>query len=367
MKELIFKKLNLKILRFFLISILIFGIIVWTLQSIKYFDFVVEDGHGINIYFLYTLFNFPKIIHRILPFVFFISLFYTLIIYELIGELDIFWLNGINKILFLKKVLVVSIILMIFQIILGSFISPFSQLKSRNLLKNSNIDFFSSLIEEGKFINITQGLTIFVENKNNDGSFNNIFIEDDNNEEVSKMIYAAKGFLIDNNKVKMLRLYNGQVINRGISRINIFDFDKIDFNLQNLNSKSIIEPKIQEIDSMILLGCIFNFLDNSKIFNCDESIIKDIKQELVKRFIKPIYIPLIALMCIYLILFSKKKSNYKRNTYSIFIITFFILLLSETSLRYLSVSNYYLSIYLAIPLVIFLVGYYVLKYKIAND
>ena len=147
MKQLIFTKLNLKILRFFLISILIFGIIVWTLQSIKYFDFVAEDGHGLKIYFLYTLFNFPKIINRILPFVFFISLFYTLIVYESEGELEIFWLNGISKLLFAKKILFISVILMICQIILGSYISPLSQLKARNLLKNSNIDFFSSLIE----------------------------------------------------------------------------------------------------------------------------------------------------------------------------------------------------------------------------
>lgn len=67
----IFNKFIEDIIKFFLITVLFLGIIVWTLQAINYFDFVTEDGHGLKIYFLYTVFNFPKIIHRILPFVFF--------------------------------------------------------------------------------------------------------------------------------------------------------------------------------------------------------------------------------------------------------------------------------------------------------
>ena len=38
------------------------GVIVWTLQAVKYFDFVTQDGHGLKIYFSYIVFNFPKII-----------------------------------------------------------------------------------------------------------------------------------------------------------------------------------------------------------------------------------------------------------------------------------------------------------------
>ena len=38
------------------------GLIVWTLQAVNYFDFVSEDGHGLKVYFSYTILNFPKII-----------------------------------------------------------------------------------------------------------------------------------------------------------------------------------------------------------------------------------------------------------------------------------------------------------------
>ena len=110
------------------------GLIVWTLQAVNYFDFVTQDGHGLKVYFYYTLLNFPKIIHRILPFIFFISLFYIIINYEKKNELSIFWINGISKVKFLNKILYFSIVLMVLQSLIGAYISPFSQFESRHII-----------------------------------------------------------------------------------------------------------------------------------------------------------------------------------------------------------------------------------------
>ena len=81
MKKLIFKKFAEDTLILFLIMSLTVGMIVWTLQAVNYFDYVTQDGHGLKTYFTFTMFNFPKIIHRIIPFIFFISLFYLLSYY----------------------------------------------------------------------------------------------------------------------------------------------------------------------------------------------------------------------------------------------------------------------------------------------
>ena len=61
------------------------------------------------------------------------------------------------------------------------------------------MDFFTSLIKHGKFINAVKGLTIFIDQKNEDGSYSDIFI-DDSTKASSKMIYAKNGILIDNDK-----------------------------------------------------------------------------------------------------------------------------------------------------------------------
>ena len=176
MKKLIFRNFYTDTTKFFIIALLSIGLIVWTLQAVNYFDYVTEDGHGLKVYIYYSILSLPKIIHRIFPFIFFISLFFTLINYESRNELNIFWINGVNKKNFLKKILSYSLIVMTIHLILTSYISPLSQLKARNYLKNSNVDFFSSLIKDKKFINVVKELTIFIDKKNPDGSFQNVFI-----------------------------------------------------------------------------------------------------------------------------------------------------------------------------------------------
>jgi len=275
MKKLIFRKFTQDTLVFFAASVLIMALIVWTLQAVNYFDFVTQDGHGLKVYFFYTILNFPKIVHRILPFIFFLSLFYTIVNYELKNELSIFWVNGISKIKFTNKIISFSLVIMIFQILLGSYVSPASQLKAREYLKNSNVDFFTSLIQEGKFINVVKGLTIFINNKNADGSYSDIYL-DDSTKNYSKMIYAKYGFIFDDKEKKIFKLFNGKVINNEQTKINTFEFDQIDFNLADFSTNTITEPKVQELGSLSLLSCFFFSKDkNINKFKCEDSILKE--------------------------------------------------------------------------------------------
>ena len=60
MKKLIFKKITFDLLIFFSFTVVLLGLIVWTLQAINYFDLVAEDGHGISIYLYFSILNFQK-------------------------------------------------------------------------------------------------------------------------------------------------------------------------------------------------------------------------------------------------------------------------------------------------------------------
>ena len=370
MKKLIFRKFARDTLVFFILMCLVIGLIVCTLQAVKYFDFVVQDGHGLKTYFSYIILNFPKIIHRIIPFIFFISLFYMLTDYEMRNELLIFWTSGISKISFTNRVLFFSIILTILQIGIGSYFSPLSQYKGREFLKNSNIDFFTSLIKEGKFINAVDRLTIFIKKENDDGSFSQIFI-DDSSKATSKMIYAKNGLIIESKKKKIFKLFNGQVISKDDDKINVFQFEAIDFNLADFSSNTILTPKIQELPSHVLLSCNFKFF--AKIFNtkniqflCRDSIKDEINQELFKRFYKPLYIPIITIMCCFLIIVPKNNIFFKRNQKLTFVITFLIIVLSEASLRYSTTSYLNTLLYLLMPWLIFTIIYSIFYKRVKN-
>ena len=82
MKKIIFKNFLRETTEFFVLSSCAVTIIVWVIQAVNYLEFVTEDGHSFKIYFLYTIYSLPKIFNKLMPFMFFFSIFFTLIKYE---------------------------------------------------------------------------------------------------------------------------------------------------------------------------------------------------------------------------------------------------------------------------------------------
>ena len=370
MKKLLFQKFLLDTFKSFVIISLSIGLIVWVIQAVGFLDYVIEDGHSLYIYFSYTILNLPKIFHRILPFVFFISLFYQISQYELKNELLIFWTNGVNKINFINAIVIYSLLITLFQIFLGTYVSPLSQNEARSFLRNSNIDFFPSLIKEGKFIDTVSDLTIFIESKDEFGNYKNIFLNDslDANTESKKskksqMIYAKRGRLIDEENNRYFELFDGEMINKDDSKVTNITFEKIDFNLSRYETKTTTYPKIQEATSKDLYRCLYyNYKKKIKEFKaeyliCEPQSIDNIKQEFFKRLYKPIYFPLLALLSSLLILRSKENKNYNRFKFYLSFIIFFIIVISEISLRYSTYNQIGFLFFVLFPILLFLLVY----------
>ena len=213
MKKLIFRSFLKDILTFFVLSTLSLSLVVWVIQSVNYLDLVSEDGHSLKVYFLYTLFTLPKIISKILMFSFFISIFYILLKYEENNEILVYWIHGIKKIDFINNILKLSLIVLIIQLLLNLFIVPKTLDTARSYLRSSNIDYFPSLIKSKKFIDAVNNLTIFIERKNSNGEFENIFLKDKYSEENSQIISAKKGRIIKRDQEHLLILDEGKIIN----------------------------------------------------------------------------------------------------------------------------------------------------------
>ena len=345
-EKIIFKKFLIDNTYFFLFVSLSLTLIVWVIQAVNFLDFVSEDGHSFKIYFYYTLLNLPKIFSRIMPIVFFTSLFYTLIKYEENNELKIFWINGINKVKFINVLVKYTVLFFIIQIILNSFLAPHAQNKARSFIKNSNLDFFPSLIQEKKFIDTVENLTIFIDKKNiTSNEFENIFLKDEISGEQSQIIYAKKGKLIDYGNSRSLKLFDGKFININNKKTTIFNFDQTDFDLSKFGTKSITHRKIQELESSTLLNCINNYYfksDNSSIIydpNCNIEFISEVKQEVFKRFFKPLYLFLVVSIVCFLLLSFKESYIYKSTRTFVFFASIIVLVISEISVNYSGKSD----------------------------
>ena len=368
MKKIIYNQLLKDITKFFLLSSLSLSLIIWVIQAVNFLDYISEDGHGLSTYFYITLLNFPKIFSRILPFCIFISIFYTLNRYEIKNELVIFWNIGINKIKFVNIIILFSLVFLSLQMILNTLVVPKTLDAAREFIRNSSVDFFPNLIKEKKFIDVVENLTIFVESKDENGNLKNIYLKDKLEEKQSQIIYAESGKLISNDGKSFLILNNGSFIDINKNNLTRFAFKKTEINLSKYSSKTTKTPKFQEIATMHLVSCLYKLNNNfyyTKVpdyFLCDKKAENDIDEELFKRIIKPFFIPTIVLIACLIILYNKDSFNYNKLQYFLFLIGFFIIVISEISARY--IGNSKVEFFIFIPLVIFFTSYLFLMLKL---
>ena len=366
MKKIIFRKLLLDCLTFF--SLALFGIstIIWVFQAVNFLDIMIEDGRNYDVYFNYTILNFPKIISRILPFALFFSFSYTFIKYEASNELIIFWNHGVDKINVVNFFFWISIIIMLVQILLLSIIVPKSQEIARSKLRTSDIDYFESLIKPKKFNDTVKGLTIYAQDKDENEVFKNIYIKKNNPEKGFQITFAKKGvFKLKGNK-RILVLYDGQTLTENGKKITNFNFSESDFGLTNMDSHLVTHKKIQEQSTISLIQCVKSIfgVKNNKIINCNKNNPRNVYKEIFKRLISPFYLPVLILISLLLILTSKENLKYNKNKYLIFFLGFGIIILSESSQGYIA-NNLTKNISIMIlPIIIALIVYLIFTIKL---
>ena len=357
-KKLIFRKFFLDNTYFFIIALTTLSMIVWIIQAVNFLDFVTEDGHGLIVYFKYTLLALPKIISKLMPFIFFISIFYTVNKFEDNNELKVFWIFGVNKNEFLRAVLKYSIFILFIQLLLTMFLVPLSQNKSRTYIQSSSIDFFPSLINEKKFIDTVEKLTIYVENKN-ENSYEKIFLKDNENKNKIKIIFAETGNLINDDNGRFLNLFDGKIININQDKITSFDFKNTTFDLSKYLTKSIVDFKIQERNTYSILNCYINFylLNDDSYFhpnNCNDSSSGMFRQEIYKRVFKPFFFLTLGMITCFLFMFSKENQNYKLYRFGVFLFGVLIIIFSEFVMSFSSTSLLYFQISILFTFLLFL-------------
>ena len=366
MNKLIYRKLSLDLLSFFVVASLSITLIVWVIQAVNFLDIVSEDGHSLKVYFSYTILNLPRIFSRILIFIFFISAFYIINKYEENNEILVFWTNGIKKISFINFLFRFSFFFVILQLTLSLLIVPYTQNLGRTYLKNSNIDFLPTLISEKKFINVFEKLTIFIEKYNHSGIIEKIFIHEEINENSSKIIISEKAKIIKLDNKYKIKLLNGNIANINEKNIYNMNFKETDYDLSEFTTKTITHTKVQEINSLQLLKCFSNhnlYINDEFKHICVDRKIKSLSQEIFKRFVVPLYIFILSLVSSTLVIKPKKKKIIKYYKYMIFLFGFFIITISQISFKFISHLKNLDLIIISIPVLLVFFYYFFLILK----
>ena len=366
MKKIVYRKIAKDCTKFFLTTIFTISLIIWVLQAVNYLDFVIEDGHGFIVYFKYTLLSFPKILSRIFPFAIFLSFAYIFLKYENKNELVIFWNFGIKKINFINFFVKLSFFFVFLSLLLNAVIVPLSQDKARSFIRSSDLDFFESILKPKKFIDIIKNLTIYFDEKREDGVLKNIFLNDKSSETESQTTFAKTGILKERGNTRLLILYDGKTINYINGNISEFKFSKTDFNISKYTSNTTTHQKTQENSTLELIMCSlvlnnlekeFQFTEIKVINNCLYENLKNIYEELYSRILKPFYVTFLITIALLFILKSKDHPSFNSNKLKIYTFGFLFMIFVESTSNFVTTNLLQNLFLLLLPFLFILIIY----------
>ncbi len=370
LKNKIYKYLAAEISKSFITILFAFTTIAWTVRAVNFLDLMVEDGYSVAIYLQYSFFNISSILTRFIPLSFLLSLIITIVKFDRQQELLILWTSGVNKLKIANFLFLTAVIVTLIQIILAVIITPTALNKSRSILRDSNVKEISSIIKSNDFSDSFEQITFYVDKKNVNGEMINIFIRDDTNalssiisesEGTSNTTVFAKKGLVKSNK---LILFDGIIQTQNkIGKIKNVEFKKTELAIDSFVTRTILEPKIQETSSLLLLECLFNKNTSNIITpNCPfTKNKKDIIENLSRRIGMPIYIPLVSLIASFLLIRKKEKKFNFLNRYIFFLIGFLILVAAEMMVRYSGLSQINFTIYFLLPFFLSPLIYFILS------
>ena len=176
----------------------------------------------------------------------------------------------------------------------------------------------------------------------------------------STTVIAERGIIDER---KMILFNDKYHLKDNFNENEIIKFQQLNIDLKNLVTTTIKEPKIQETSTITLLKCFTS--SNIQKSICSDEARKEVYPTLIRRMILPTYIPLVALLCSFLLL---RNRSFLLSKFTIFIYCFLTLVLTEILIRYTGISNLLVNLYIIANIfslhILFLLSYKFTKVKI---
>ena len=359
----------LEITKTFFLILFGFSLIALTVRAVSFLDLIVDSGYPVSTYFFYSTLNIFGFAPKFIPLSFLISLMIFIIKHDQEGELIILWTSGVKKISFTNLFFSISILVTIVYLIFSIFFTPLALNKSRELLSNDQYNSLLPTIKKQSFSDSFKGFTFLVEQKNGN-EVKNIFLHDKGNilEKLSANTKSSKetAVIAQSGVIskKKFFLINGQIINtKHNDETDIVKFEELSIDLSSLSPSTIKQPKVQETNTLKLINC---FKKGSYLYLkiCSDDFRKELYPVLNRRIVLPFYIPIISLICSFLLIKTKKKYF---NKFSVFCYCFLLLLFTELAVRYTGLSSVLRISFLILPITLILIFYSILSYQFSKE
>ena len=341
-----------EILRSYAFVLATLSFLIWITQSARFLYLITDMGLSMNVYIPYILYQLPKIVSQMMLVSFLISLFISIVKFQNNKEMEIYWLSGISKKTIIWTILKVSLLPTFIALFLYIYMAPMTGLISRNILANSEFTFVNALVKKNNFNSPFNNLTVYVGENDNRGNLEKVYLFENN-----KTIIAKKGKVLNANNKNYLQLIDGFIHEKNQNnKIQIIKFEKTLYDFTKYQSNLTTYPKLQERPFLWLIN---EFKKNKKQ--------KSVLFEIHKRIFKPLFIPIIALLCCFILYGNNEKFNLIKLRFLIFTLTVLFIIFLEILLNLSTSSAFFQYFLYSFPTCVGILIYFFLHKFIQNE
>lgn len=145
-------------------------------QSLEQLEFVVERGQSLWLMLKLTLLAVPQLLGVVLPIGLFVGALVALSRLQREQELTAIQAAGLTRAALIRPAGRLALIVMVLGLLINTVVQPWSQTTARTEAFAVRSDLAALLVEEGRFVQGPDGLTVYVQEIEQNGLLKNLFI-----------------------------------------------------------------------------------------------------------------------------------------------------------------------------------------------
>lgn len=269
--------------------------VVWVTQAVTRIDIATGSAASIGAFVTMMLLLVPQFAALTLPFGLLIGIINVFNAMNADSEMPVMSGSGFSRMRMARPVLVLSLIFGAAIFLINHFVEPAANRGVRDILTDARSNLLATLIQEGRFVQIQEGLTVHVDRKRPGNLLTGVMVVDDRDETVQIIQYAAEAVVDESTGVPLLLMRDGQIhrVEAENGNVSIIQFDAYALSLAQLSRTGTPDYLLRERDTPYL----FNPDPNDRHANNWPG---QVSGELNRRMTEWLYAPLFALVALVL-------------------------------------------------------------------
>ena len=278
----------------FLLTLCALTGVFWVTLVLRELDVVTAKGQAIWVFLLMTFLGLPALVQVIAPIALLVAVIIALNSLISDSELPVISAAGAPPRATSRPILVLSVLVMLGVAASYHVLAPFSLTAFRTLLAHVRADVITSLVQDGGFRTLENGLTMHFRERMADGSFQGVFINDERDQQLPQTFSAARGIVLEHADGPFLVLEDGNVIreDRANQEGSVVTFDTYAIDLSRFDPPNTA-PVYEAMERST-----FFLLDPPQNDDYSQHFALRVKAEIHDRVTAPLYTLVFALIAL---------------------------------------------------------------------